>query len=137
MQDVDILMDKFHKSTSAGDGDMMVSCLSDQFVFLGTDAKERWERAPFESYARERFSKNSSWTYKLLKRNVTKVSDSFYIFDESLKNSYLGTCRSTGSIVLQKGSLKLAQYSLSMPVPNDIILGFVDQIKQFEETQVK
>ena len=112
----------------------MVGCLSDTFVFLGTDASERWERQAFEKYARERFSKGNSWTYKKIQRNVTKVVDGFFVFDEELENQYLGTCRSTGSIIFDGKSLKLAQYSLSVPIPNDIILGFVEQIKSYQVT---
>lgn len=44
IKDVDALLDTFHKSTSDGNGDLMVGCLSENFVFLGTDASERWER---------------------------------------------------------------------------------------------
>lgn len=70
----------------------------------------------------------------MIKRNVTKIADGFFIFDEELQNEYLGTCRSTGSIIRNEGSLKLAQYSLSVPIPNDLVLGFVEKIRSFEDS---
>ena len=50
-------------------------------------------------------------------------------FDEDLANANLGACRSTGVLVRDGGRLKVAQYSLSVPIPNDLCLDVVRQIR--------
>ena len=54
------------------------------------------------------------------------MSDGVVAFDEVLDNANLGRCRSTGVII----GGKLAQYNLSLPVPNELILDVVAKIRQ-------
>jgi len=40
----------------------------------------------------------------------------------------LGVCRGSGVLVRQSGEWKIAQYNLSVPIPNSIVDGLVKQI---------
>jgi SnoaL-like protein len=40
----------------------------------------------------------------------------------------LGVCRGTGVLVLLGGKWKIAQYNLSVPIPNAMVAGIVKQI---------
>ncbi|MDX2437638.1 MAG: nuclear transport factor 2 family protein, partial [Acidobacteriota bacterium] len=42
------------------------------------------------------------------------------------------TCRGTGVLVLVDGDWKISQYSLSIPMPNDLAAEFTSRIMQFE-----
>ena len=89
--------------------------------FLGTDASERWSVAEFRDYARARFAGGQGWTYRVLERNIERhPNGQVYWFDEVLLNAALGRCRGTGVIVREDGRWKVAHYSLSLLVPNDI-----------------
>lgn len=128
--EADRVLDAFHEAAAVGDGDAYAALLSTSFVFLGTDATERWEREAFEAYARDRFLKGNTWEYRVLVRHTTKVSDDVIVFDESLHNSNLGICRSTGVLINERSGrgLKLAQYGLSLPIPNDMALSVAQEI---------
>ena len=99
---------------------------ADAFVFFGTAAEERWARDAFLRYARQRFATGNTWSYAVVARRCDEVSDGVVAFDEVLDNANLGRCRSTGVII----GGKLAQYNLSLPVPNELILDVVAKIRQ-------
>ena len=65
-------------------------------------------------------------SYAVVARRCEEVSDGVVAFDEVLDNANLGRCRSTGVII----GGKLAQYNLSLPVPNELILDVVAKIRQ-------
>ena len=119
-------LDAWHAACARGDGDALEALAADAFVFFGTASEERWARDAFLRYARQRFAKGNTWSYAVVARRCEEVSDGVVAFDEVLDNANLGRCRSTGVII----GGKLAQYNLSLPVPNELILGVVEKIRQ-------
>ena len=119
-------LDAWHAACARGDGDALEALAADAFVFFGTAAEERWARDAFLRYARQRFATGNTWSYEVVARRCDEVSDGVVAFDEVLDNANLGRCRSTGVII----GGKLAQYNLSLPVPNELILGVVEKIRQ-------
>src|SRR6185436_7105801 len=102
-------------------------------VFLGTDATERWTRDQFEAFAKPYFEKGKGWTYRARDRHVTVSGDgSIAWFDELLDSESYGECRGTGCVVKAVGGWKIAQYSLSIPIPNDLAKEFVGRIREFK-----
>lgn len=91
-------------------------------VFLGTDATERWELEAFREFAHPYFAQGKGWTYTLVpgtrKISYVRASNVAY-FDELLQNAKLGACRGSGVLVIENGEWKVAQYNLSIPIPND------------------
>ncbi len=91
-------------------------------VFLGTDATERWDLDAFREFAHPYFAAGKGWTYTLVpgsrKISYIRASNVAY-FDELLQNAKLGECRGSGVLVIENGQWKVAQYNLSIPVPND------------------
>ena len=119
-------LDAWHAACARGDGDALEALAADAFVFFGTAAEERWARDAFLQYARQRFATGNTWSYEVVARRCDEVSAGVVAFDEVLDNTNLGRCRSTGVVV----GGKLAQYNLSLPVPNELILGVVEKIRQ-------
>jgi hypothetical protein len=119
-------LDAWHAACARGDGDALEALAEDAFVFFGTAAEERWARDAFLRYARQRFATGNTWSYEVVARRCDEVSAGVVAFDEVLDNRNLGRCRSTGVVV----GGKLAQYNLSLPVPNEMILGVVEKIRQ-------
>ena len=118
-------LDAWHAACARGDGDALEALAADAFVFFGTAAEERWARDAFLQYARQRFATGNTWSYAVVARRCDEVSDGVVAFDEVLDNVNLGRSRSTGVII----GGKLAQYNLSLPVPNEMILGVVEKIR--------
>ena len=101
-------------------------------VFLGTDATERWELDEFREFAHPYFAKGKAWTYTLVpgSRKISFVRGSnVAYFDELLQNAKLGTCRGRGVLVIENGQWKVAQYNLSIPVPNEKAESVVREIQ--------
>lgn len=125
------VLDELHAAASAADFDRYFAVFADNAVFLGTDATERWPVAEFREYARARFSEGRGWTYEVKERHVSVAEDgSTAWFDERLENEFLGDTRGSGVLVLRDGSWRIAQYNLTIPVPNELAEEFVARIRE-------
>lgn len=118
---IDDLLDGFHSAAASSNFDDYFSRFSSKAYFLGTDAAERWSVDEFKDYARPAFSAGRGWRYLVESRNLESVPDLDVVwFDEILTNATLGRCRGTGVIVRENDSWKIAHYSLTLLIPNDI-----------------
>ena len=118
--DVGKTLDAFHDAASRADEQAYFTLFAKDGVFLGTDAKERWTVTEFRAYAHPHFSKGKGWTYKPTRRAITLSSDARVAwFDEDLTNANLGPTRGSGVLVREGGSWRIAQYNLSVPIPNE------------------
>ncbi len=124
------VLDTLHDAASKADGKRYFACFDPEAVFLGTDATERWSFAQFKAYAAERFATGTGWTYVVKERHVFMDDDGRTAwFDERLHNQKYGECRGTGVLVLRDGRWRIAQYNLTIPIPNDIALEVVQMIR--------
>lgn len=117
---IDELIDGFHQAASDSRFDDYFSRFAEGAYFLGNDASERWSVPEFKDYAQPAFSEGRGWTYKVVRRNLETVDGETFWFDEVLINKALGKCRGTGVVVKENGEWKIAHYSLSMLIPNEI-----------------
>ena len=127
------LLDEFHLAAAEGDGERYFSLFSDDAVFHGTDITERWTKAEFQEYAMPHFGDGHGWTY-VPQTRYTYISEDGNTawFDETLLNDNFGLTRGTGVLVLTESGWKLAQYHLTLPVPNDLIRNLVKMIEDQE-----
>ncbi len=115
------LLDGFHKAAAAADFDDYFRRFASNAYFLGTDASERWSVEEFKAYAKPSFDRGRGWTYEVLTRNLeTSEGSNTVWFDEILMNAGFGRCRGTGVVVLEDGDWKIAYYSLTLLIPNEI-----------------
>ena len=113
------ILDDFHDAASQADFDRYFGHFSRDGVFLGTDGTERWTVAEFKAYARPFFEPGGGWTYSPRNRHVSFTPDGrAAFFDEMLDNDGLGEARGSGVVVREDGIWKVAQYNLSIPIPN-------------------
>ena len=127
------VLDDFHDAASKGDGERYFSHFAPGAVFLGTDATERWTLEEFREYALTRFEQGTSWTYQPRDRQVFIGAGGHTAwFDEVVVNATYGECRGTGVLVHLDGAWRIAQYNLSIPIPNEIALQVVGMIRGLE-----
>ena len=87
--------------------------------------------AEFRAYAEPHFSQGRGWTYSPVSRHIALAADGQTAwFDEILKNEKYGATRGSGVLVLEAGVWKVAQYHLTVPVPNELLLEVVEMIKK-------
>lgn len=124
-------LDALHSAASDADGDRYFALFAEEGVFLGTDATERWTVEQFKAYALPFFERGRGWTYTPTERHVYVSEDGTTAwFDERLENEGLGDTRGTGVLVLRDGDWKVAQYNLTIPVPNELASDLVARIRE-------
>ena len=116
---LDSLIDGLHKDAHEGNFETYFARYTSDAVFMGTDKTERWTIDAFKSYAAPAFEDGHGWTYKVVERNWEGDGDTRW-FDEILFNEKLGHCRGTGVVEKVGGNWKIAHYSLTLLIPNDI-----------------
>ncbi|MDX1577118.1 MAG: nuclear transport factor 2 family protein [Gemmatimonadota bacterium] len=124
------VLDALHEAAADGAYEAYFDLYADGAIFLGTDATERWTKAEFMAYAQEPFADGHGWTYVPLERHVTVAPGAEVAwFDERLENANLGETRGSGVLVREAGEWKVAQYNLTIPIPNEIAREVVARIR--------
>jgi hypothetical protein len=127
------VLDDLHRLAAAADGEAYFALFEPAAVYIGTDASERWSLAEFQAYARPHFSRGRGWDYRVLERHVSLSADQRTAwFDERLHNASYGECRGSGVLVLGRHGWRIAQYVLSLPVPNELAGDLVERIRTLE-----
>jgi len=125
------VLERFHAAAAKADFDAYFRAWTDESVFLGTDATERWVGEQFKDFVRPHFEKGQGWAYRPHDRNITVLPDGkTAFFDELLDNDKLGLCRGSGVLAKRGDDWKILQYNLSIPIPNDLAAGVVDTIRK-------
>ena len=118
----DATLDSFHRAAANADTAAYFAAMTDDVVFLGTDGGERWQGSEFRDFVAAHFSAGRGWTYVPVQRDITvSANGDIAWFDELLHNEGLGTCRGSGVLVKSTNGWKIAQYNLSVPIPNAIV----------------
>jgi len=132
-QAVASILDQFHQAAADANADKYLGLLHNEAVFLGTDASERWTKEQFTQFVQPYFTQGKGWSYVSKQRNINLLTkNSIAFFDELLHNKHYGTCRGTGLLIKTNQGWKISQYSLSLPVPNDIAKDIVKVVKTYE-----
>lgn len=116
--EIGAVLDDWHDAAAQADEPRYFGHFTDGAVFLGTDGKERWPLADFKAYAHPHFAKGRAWSFRSTRRDVT-VQGELGWFDEDLDTPNLGPARGSGVVVRDGNQWKIAQYNLSVPIPNE------------------
>ena len=134
-QNIEQVLKSFHKAAANSDSQAYFNLLTADAVFLGTDATERWEKPAFKAFVEPYFSKGSGWTYTPIEQNISISQDGeTAFFDELLLNENYGQCRGSGMLRLTAQGWKIAQYNLSIPLPNALAKDVVATIAEHEKS---
>jgi len=130
--DIDKVLNSFHQAAADAKSDVYFNLLTDDAIFLGTDASERWTKDEFKAFVVPYFSKGTGWLYTPTQRDTSLIQDGrVAFFDELLFSESYGVCRGSGVLYKTKAGWKIAQYNLSIPMPNGLAKALVKQIKEF------
>ena len=131
-QGVNEALDQFHQAAAEANTHVYLGLLTDDAIFLGTDASERWNKEQFTAFVLPYFNQGKGWLYEVKQRNISLLNQgSVAFFDEILENNNYGYCRGSGVLVKTNQGWKISQYSLSLLVPNDVANKVVEQIKDY------
>jgi len=126
---VSAVLDDWHQAAAAADELRYFEHFAPNGVFMGTDATERWTVAQFRVWAKPYFDRKKAWSFKPRYRHIAFSADGAIAwFDEMLDTPNLGVCRGSGVLIRQSGAWKIAQYNLSIAIPNALADSVVKQI---------
>lgn len=112
-------LDVWHKAAAKADASTYFGMMTDDAIYIGTDATENWDKKAFETFAKPYFDKGKAWSFKALERHIYfDASGKLAWFDELL-NTQMKLCRGSGVAVKKGKEWKIKQYVLSMTIPND------------------
>jgi uncharacterized protein (TIGR02246 family) len=132
------VLEGFHAAAAAADEEKYFSYFTPDAVFLGTDGTERWTRDEFRKWAHPYFAKGKAWSFKAVARHIAFAPDYRVAwFDEALDTPNLGPCRGSGVVVATNNGWKIAQYNLSIPIPNDLADEVKERIAKYERERKK
>jgi hypothetical protein len=123
-------LDDWHHAAAVADEARYFGYFTTNAVFMGTDAAERWTVPDFRQWAKPQFQRKSAWSLKPRDRHIEFSADANIAwFDEMLDTPNLGVCRGSGVLVRSRDKWKIAQYNLSIPIPNGLAASVVKQIQ--------
>lgn len=127
---VSAVLDDWHDAAAKADEERYFGHFAPSGVFLGTDGSERWDVPAFRAYARPHFSKGKGWTLKPSDRRVSFSEDGLTAwFDETVLSPSYGPSRGSGVLTLKEGRWLIAQYNLTVPIPNGLLTKVAGLIK--------
>ena len=127
---INAMLDSWHRAAAEASEDRYFGAMAPEFVFLGTDAGERWDLAAFRAFSHPYFAKGTAWTFVPRDRHVIlSPGGDVAWFDEKLDSASYGECRGSGVVRRAGGRWKIAHYNLTIPIPNDLAKSVVQMIR--------
>ncbi|MBF6653849.1 nuclear transport factor 2 family protein [Flavobacterium columnare] len=117
--EINTFLNNWHKAASEAKFDLYFKDLSDQSVFIGTDATENWNKKAFMNFAKPYFDKGKAWSFSTLKRTIYLSSDKKTAWFDELLETQMKICRGSGVLIKEGKNWKIKHYVLSMTIPND------------------
>lgn len=114
-------LDSFNLAAAHADFTGYFNFFTEDGIFTGTDATERWEKKEFMIWARPYFDRGRAWNFKTLGRNISLDRSGRIAWFDELLDTQMKICRGSGVMVKQYDGWKLKQYILSATVPNSIM----------------
>ena len=125
------ILDSWHAAAAGAKEEEYFSYFTPDAVFLGTDPTERWTRDEFRKWAHPHFAKGKAWSFRAVSRWISFAPDRTVAwFDEALDTPNMGPCRGSGVLLRVGETWKIAQYNLSIPIPNALTDEVVQRIRK-------
>jgi len=118
--EINLVLDNWHQAAAEANFNSYFNAMTDDAIYIGTDATENWNKPAFIQFAKPYFDKGKAWSFTKLERNIYFSSDKKMAWFDELLNTQMKICRGSGVLVVDKnGNWKIKHYVLSMTIPND------------------
>lgn len=134
-QDIHQFIDQWHEAAGKANANVFFGSMAENSVYIGTDAKERWTKKEFVTFAKPYFDKGKAWDFKPYDRDIHQSGDGNYVWFSELLTTWMGVCRGSGVLVKTGSGWQIEQYHLSVTVPNEVIKDFITLVDNFAKQQ--
>jgi hypothetical protein len=118
-QKIAVTLDAWHKAAAQAQFDAYFGLMTNDAIFIGTDAKENWNKTAFQAFAKPYFDKGKAWNFTAIERHIFfDATEKIAWFDELL-STQMKICRGSGVLVKVGNEWKIQHYVLSMTIPNE------------------
>ncbi len=131
---VGALLDSFNLAAARADYKTYFDFYTEDGVFTGTDATERWDKKAFMAWAKPIFDRGRAWSFSSMERHIYFDSTGRVAWFDELLNTQMKICRGSGVLVKQGNDWKIKQYILSAMVPNDKLDSVIPMKAQQEDS---
>lgn len=125
-----LTLDNWHKAASEADFETYFDLMTDDGVFLGTDATENWQNQEFKEFSKPYFDKGKAWSFTAVERNIYLNQQVDLAWFDELLDTQMEICRGSGVLKKVDGEWKIAHYVLSIAVPNENVSELITLKKQ-------
>lgn len=131
---ISAMLDSFNRAAAKADYKAYFDFYTEDAIFTGTDATERWDKKQFMVWAKPFFDRGKAWSFTSIERNIYfDKTGSLAWFDELL-NTQMKICRGSGVVVKEGNAWKVKQYILSTTVPNEQLDSVIKMKSQVEDS---
>ena len=134
---VDKILNDWHKAASEANFIAYFELMTDDAIFIGTDANEYWNKKEFEMYAKPHFDNGKAWSFITLERHIYFDSTFNTAWFDELLDTQMKICRGSGVLVKIGSEWKIKHYVLSMTIPNETIDEVVKIKSPIEDTIIQ
>ncbi len=129
-EEIDSVLNEWHLAASEAKFETYFGLMTDDAIFIGTDATENWDLKEFKAYSKPHFDKGKAWSFTAVERHIytNKTADIAW-FDELL-DTQMKLCRGSGILRKVDGKWKIAHYVLSIAVPNERVGELIELKKE-------
>jgi ketosteroid isomerase-like protein len=136
-QQLALVIDQWHKAASDANFKTYFELMTEDAVFIGTDANEYWNKQEFQNYAKPHFDKGKAWSFTALERHIFVDSSGKTAWFDELLSTHMKICRGSGVMVKIGKQWKIKHYVLSMTIPNETIDDIVKIKSSIEEAIIQ
>ena len=130
VDEINVVLDSWRKAAADADFEGYFSKMTDNGVFLGTDATENWQNDAFRAFSKPYFDRGKAWSFTAVERNVYVNEGSNFAWFDELLDTQMKLCRGSGVLQKVDGTWKIAHYVLSISVPNENVSELVKLKKE-------
>jgi hypothetical protein len=127
------ILDNWHLAATNANADQFFGAMSENSIYIGTDATERWTKQEFKAFAEPYFKRGKAWDFKPYDRDIHISADGKHVWFSELLQTWMGVCRGSGILSKTTEGWKIDQYHLSVTVPNDVIKDFIKLVDNFNQ----
>lgn len=135
-EQINNMLDQWHKDAAESNFDAYFDKMSDNGVFIGTDALENWTVSEFKEFSKPFFDDKNTWDFKTLERNIYYSPDNSIIWFDELLDTWMGICRGSGVLMKDGNDWNIVHYVLSVSIPNENIKEVIAVKKENDEIMI-
>jgi hypothetical protein len=136
-QQIKTTLDAWHKAAAEANFKAYFGTMTEDAIYIGTDATENWDLKAFKAFAKPYFDRGKAWNFKGLERHIYFDKSGKLAWFDELLNTQMKICRGSGVLVKIGKEWKIKHYVLSMTIPNEKTNEVVKIKEGIEDVMIK